>query len=441
MKKIKRILSMLTIVAIIAAINMCAFVSFAASDAFQITIGNVKAKPGERVEVPVSIKNVPSLGVANIDFTFGYDSDLFKVIELKPGSIVENPSKSFDYNIVEDDEIVAIIFAEDSGRGTEAIKQDGVLFTIVMEVNKDAKPGTVPIKFTSFGSAADNNLEDLNTERIDGQLEIIQESAPVPTSAPSSGDSGTGSSGGTQPSTTPKVTEQPTTTPKTTEQPIEEIPHGGSTSSRHTPFLRGYPGGLFKPENNITRAEAAVIFAKLLGADENSAGKNSSVTFKDLKDNHWAAWAIKYVTEEELFGGYPDGTFMPDKSITRAEFATVTYKFLQKLGKIEEGSNAGIQLKDIQGHWAQKYIETLVAKGYIKGYPDETFRPQASIKRSESVALINRSLERGPLNGAVLEFTDVPQNYWAYKDIAEGVIYHSYIIDENGQEVMVEKLD
>jgi len=132
---------------------------------------------------------------------------------------------------------------------------------------------------------------------------------------------------------------------------------------------------------------------------------------------------------------------MPDKSITRAEFATVTYKFLEKLGKIEQGTDVKTQLKDIEGHWAQKYIETLVAKGYIKGYPDETFRPQASIKRAESVALINRSLERGPLNGAVLEFTDVPVNYWAYKDIAEGVIYHSYKIDENGQEVMVEKLD
>jgi len=60
---------------------------------------------------------------------------------------------------------------------------------------------------------------------------------------------------------------------------------------------------------------------------------------------------------------------MPDKSITRAEFATVTYKFLEKLGKIEQGTDVKTQLKDIEGHWAQKYIETLVAKGYIKGYP------------------------------------------------------------------------
>jgi len=84
---------------------------------------------------------------------------------------------------------------------------------------------------------------------------------------------------------------------------------------------------------------------------------------------------------------------MPDKSITRAEFATVTYKFLEKLGKIEQGTDVKTQLKDIEGHWAQKYIETLVAKGYIKGYPDETFRPQASIKRAESVALINNPLK------------------------------------------------
>jgi len=447
MKRIKRILAVLTIFALLATINAFTFVSLAQTNTIEIIIGNVKARPGDRIEVPVSLKNVPDKGIVSSDFVIEYDSKLFKVIELKAGDIVENPSESFSYNVVEKDEIIAVLYLEETGLGIEAIRTDGVFFTIVMEVSKDVKPGISPIKFESFGATADNDMNEMTPKLVEGKVEIIEASAPEATPTPGStagsgAGGGTGSSGSGQPSATPTptATEKPSTTPKTTEQPHEDIPQSGGTGE-HAPFLKGYPGGLFKPENNITRAEAAVIFAKLLGADENSAGKNSSITFKDLKDSHWAAWAIKYVTEQNLFGGYPDGTFMPDKSITRAEFATVTYKFLEKLGKIEQGTDVKTQLKDIEGHWAQKYIETLVAKGYIKGYPDETFRPQASIKRAESVALINRSLERGPLNGAALEFTDVPVNYWAYKDIAEGVIYHSYKIDENGQEVMVEKLD
>ena len=82
-----------------------------------------------------------------------------------------------------------------------------------------------------------------------------------------------------------------------------------------------------------------------------------------------------------------------------------------------------------------------MGEGYIKGYPDDTFRPNASIKRAESVALINRALQRGPLYNATLDFVDVPTNHWAYRDIAEGVINHKYEIDENGNEVLLEKLE
>ena len=92
-------------------------------------------------------------------------------------------------------------------------------------------------------------------------------------------------------------------------------------------YLRGYPDGTFRPERNITRAEAAVIFSKLLGADESITARLSD-TYSDMKDDHWAAWAIKYASDLGLFVGYPDGTFKPDQNITRAEFATVVLLFL-----------------------------------------------------------------------------------------------------------------
>jgi len=141
MKRIKRILAVLTIFALLATINAFTFVSLAQTNTIEIIIGNVKARPGDRIEVPVSLKNVPDKGIVSSDFVIEYDSKLFKVIELKAGDIVENPSESFSYNVVEKDEIIAVLYLEETGLGIEAIRTDGVFFTIVMEVSKDVKPG------------------------------------------------------------------------------------------------------------------------------------------------------------------------------------------------------------------------------------------------------------------------------------------------------------
>jgi len=209
----------------------------------------------------------------------------------------------------------------------------------------------------------------------------------------------------------------------------------GAIGGEHRAYLRGYPDGSFRPERNITRAEAAVIFAKLLGADE-SYGAQSASPYSDLADTHWAAWAIKFATSQGLFKGYPDGTFKPDQNITRAEFATVVLHFLTKvkgqeiMSKLATIDISNPKFDDCVGHWAQEFIEKLTSLGYISGYPDGTFKPQNYIKRSESVALINRALERGPLNGAPKLFPDVNESYWAFGDIMDGALDHSYIIED-----------
>lgn len=96
---------------------------------------------------------------------------------------------------------------------------------------------------------------------------------------------------------------------------------------------------------------------------------------------------------------------------------------------------------DTKGHWAQQFIEQLSDLGYINGYPDGTFKPNNNIKRSESVALINRAMGRGPLHGAPQVFEDVPQTHWAFKDIAEGVLNHRYKLDNEGKEQLLEIID
>jgi len=117
-----------------------------------------------------------------------------------------------------------------------------------------------------------------------------------------------------------------------------------------------------------------------------------------------------FVSYKKLFTGYPDGSFKPNQNITRAEFSL-------KEEKIEKS-----KFGDTKGHWAQQFIEQLSDLGYINGYPDGTFKPNNNIKRSESVALINRAMGRGPLHGAPQVFEDVPQTHWAFKDIEEQLL-------------------
>lgn len=211
----------------------------------------------------------------------------------------------------------------------------------------------------------------------------------------------------------------------------DKIP--GIASGEHKSYLKGYPGGKFEPEKEISRAEAAAIFSNLIG--ENYTGENKITTYTDVHKNHWAIEEIQLVSQQGLFRGYKDGLFKPEQKITRAEFAAVVCNFLN----ITENEDKIISFNDIKGHWAERDIKALTQRKVISGYVDGTFRPQANIKRSESAVLINRALNRGPLYGAGQIFVDVPESYWAHKDIASGAMDYKYVIDENGHEIMINK--
>ncbi|HOM03700.1 MAG TPA: cohesin domain-containing protein [Acetivibrio sp.] len=231
------------------------------------------------------------------------------------------------------------------------------------------------------------------------------------------------------------VTKKPQ--PTEIKQPDEEIP---AAVGEHYSYLTGYPDKLFRPEKSITRAEAAVIFAKLMGANENTK-IDYSISYNDLDSSHWAYWAIKFVSYKKLFTGYPDGSFKPNQNITRAEFSTAVFKLLVSEKGLEEKEIEKFKFDDVKGHWAQKFIEQLSDLGYINGYPDGTFKPNNNIKRSESVAMINRAMGRGPLHDAPQTFDDVPQTHWAFKDIAEGVLNHKYKLDQEGKEYLLEVIE
>jgi len=252
---------------------------------------------------------------------------------------------------------------------------------------------------------------------------------PTPTTTKDRKSSGSKSesSATPAPTATPTQTPTPTVTPTVTEEAEPTIP--AVNILKHKAYLSGYPDGYFKPENNITRAEAAAIFANILKSQDRGTAQNIS-SFSDVSENHWAYDAINYVATKGIFKGYPDGTFKPDQTITRAEFSVAVFRLLG----LELQTDAVSSFSDIKDHWAKEYINQLYRLGYIKGYSDGTFKPDSFIKRSECVALTNRALGRGPLSVKEQIFIDVPPTHWAYEEIAEGAMDHNSIIAEDGKE-------
>jgi len=194
--------------------------------------------------------------------------------------------------------------------------------------------------------------------------------------------------------------------------PTPEVPSTGDKGKKNVPYMKGFADKTFRPDKGLTRAEMAVIIANLDGVSQ-AQNQTQNSAFKDVKNNHWAAWAISYVTEKGIFNGYTDKTYRPDNYITRAELSVVLCKYIN----LKASGNNDLELKDIDGHWAKEYIMTLVSEGYIKGYPDGTFKPSNNVKRSECVAIINRILEIEPLMDSEPSFIDVSKKHWAFGDI------------------------
>ncbi|WP_077074835.1 S-layer homology domain-containing protein [Aedoeadaptatus urinae] len=173
-------------------------------------------------------------------------------------------------------------------------------------------------------------------------------------------------------------------------------------------YIAGYPDHTFRPAKSMTRAEAAAILARLCKL----TGMDS--TKPDFKDaDGWYNAAINDVVKAGYMKGYPDGSFKPDQPITRAEFAAI-------LSHVLKDTTAPNPFKDTAGHWAKDAIDKAYAQGIIKGYGDNSFRPDALVSRAEAVAMANRTFR---LQKTVVDnpFTDISPDHWAYNDILTAV--------------------
>ena len=150
--------------------------------------------------------------------------------------------------------------------------------------------------------------------------------------------------------------------------------------------------------------------------------------FPDVKNTRWSNKPIATLANGKIIGGYPDASFKPGSSITRAEFAAIVSRFDNLSYQGED------KFSDIKGHWAVETINAAAERGWIGGYPDGTFRPNEYITRAEATALINKVLNRKVSEEGLLEnaryWKDNSRDAWYYEDVIEATNSHDYERDE-----------
>lgn len=206
--------------------------------------------------------------------------------------------------------------------------------------------------------------------------------------------------------------------------PDETGVSGWLNTTDHMAYMQGYPGSLFGPDDNMTRAEAAQMFYNLL------LNKDVAVTasFTDVEEDAWYSRAVNVLATLGMLNGVGGEQFAPERSITRAEFTAMAVRF----ARLETGGDN--PFSDVHEHeWFYGVVVGSVRYGWINGYPDGTFRPYDTISRAEAAAATNRMLGRAADRdyvdahaGALTRFDDVGTGYWAYYEIMEAANGHDY---------------
>ena len=195
--------------------------------------------------------------------------------------------------------------------------------------------------------------------------------------------------------------------------------------SNHFAYVVGYKDGNVRPQGNITRAETAAIFFRLLKEEVRSENLSKHNDFADVTEDSWYNTAVSTMAGMNILKGRTANSFAPQAPITRAEFAAICARF--DSGRAEENSG----FTDISGHWAEKEIERAATLGWVSGYTDGSFHPDAPITRAEAMTLINRVLCRMPETKADLldSMTKWPDNQpgaWYYLAVQEATNSHTY---------------
>lgn len=274
----------------------------------------------------------------------------------------------------------------------------------------------------------ENSQQD-EVSAVDGDNIIVSEHVRVNYSTGS-----TGGGGGYVPSTTPTPAPTATATPEpgSTATPVPtDTPDGPDLNTvDHVAYIIGYPEGDVRPENNISRAEVATIFFRLLTDTSRTAYWRQSNDYSDVNSTDWFNNAVSTLSNANIITGYEDGTFNPNGYITRAEFATIAARFSKTT---YEGDS---KFADTVNHWARNFIDLAESLGWVAGYEDGTFKPDQYITRAEAMTLVNNVLNRhadaDQMLDDMVKWSDNAESAWYYAAVQEATNSHSYTKHEDG---------
>lgn len=214
---------------------------------------------------------------------------------------------------------------------------------------------------------------------------------------------------------------------------IEDDDALGLNTTDHFAYIVGYGNGEVRPQNNITRAEVATIFFRLLTDDVRDENLTKTNRYSDVAATSWYNTAVSTLSSMGIITGYPDGTFRPNAAITRAEFAAIAARF------DNDGDKTAAKFSDIATHWARDEISIAYNNGWITGYPNGTFGPQRDITRAETMTLVNRVLNRQPeteddlLPNMTVWTDNANPKAWYYLAVQEATNSHYYKFKTNSK--------
>lgn len=273
--------------------------------------------------------------------------------------------------------------------------------------------------FLGWATAADGNVAYHDQQSLsitkDTTLYAVWKQQPN-----QGGSGGHHNSGGTQ--------EKPDETPPTT-----------LNDTDHYAYIVGYEDGTIRPNGHITRAEAATVFFRLLTDKARDANLTDRSPYPDVSAGAWYNKAIATLSRMGILSGYEDGSFRPNATVTRAEFAAMAARF------DTEAKPVDTPFTDLTGCWAADEIAKAYGKGWVNGYGDNTFRPNGPITRAEAVTLINRVLRRLPETDKDLlpderTWPDNPETFWGYLALQEASNSHLYDRKSDGYETQTKLL-
>ena len=287
--------------------------------------------------------------------------------------------------------------------GTVAIEQQ-------LAYNQKISQVTGEVHFRYQFLVGDNGLNELY-RRAYGEAQPMPTLTPTPTAT-----------------ATPQPTPTPVPTPSATPEPAVTV---ALDTVNHTAYMEG-TDGRFLSEATLSRAEAVAMLARL-AVDSNGnklyTGETGEISFSDVSANAWYAPYVAFAQKYALVNGYSDGTFRPEQPVSRSELVKLLSAFFPEI------TPGAVSFPDVPAsHWAADVISFAAGQGWVSGYPDGTFQPERSIRRAEAVKLVNQALGRqAGERDVAMPFSDVPAGHWAYWEILEASVSHTYTKDTGGE--------